>query len=101
MSGFYAVFRRFGAEWVQGAPADAQPEWEAHAEFMNDLNERGIVVMAGPLEGTQTALVIVRAGSQAEAEAVLARDPWSLRDILPVESVRKWDVRVGQDEAET
>lgn len=91
----YAVTRRFGSLWRLGAALDDQPEWQAHADFMDALAERGIVVMAGPLEGTETALVIVRASSPEAAKAALEDDPWSIEDILPVTDVRQWHVRIG------
>lgn len=98
---FYAVSRRYGSLWNEGASLVEQPQWHEHEVFMDDLASKGIVVMAGPLEGTGTALVILRATSLEAAEAALADDPWSLADILPVTDIRQWHVAIGKPEGET
>lgn len=67
------------------------PLLEAHLAFMVRLEERGVLFASGPfyVEGTGTGdgLTIVRAGSLAEAQAILAADPFALAGL------RGWDVR--------
>ena len=39
-----------GPTWKSGLPEE-QPGWEAHAEFIDDLIERGVFIMGGPYAG--------------------------------------------------
>jgi len=45
----FLVERRPGADWVAGVDTREQPLWDEHAAFMDDLFERGLVRLAGPI----------------------------------------------------
>ena len=47
----FAVIRSYGPPYDPGRSLEAQPEWEAHRVFMNDLEAKGVARLAGPLEG--------------------------------------------------
>ena len=38
---------RAGPTWKSGRPEE-QPGWDAHAEFIDDLIDRGVFIMGGP-----------------------------------------------------
>jgi uncharacterized protein YciI len=90
----YAVLRRPGPAFDPARPIDEQQAWPAHAAFMTGLAAEGLVLMAGPLVG-EGALLIVRAESEGEVAARLAQDPWAELDLLGVDRILRWDVRIG------
>jgi uncharacterized protein YciI len=91
----YAVLRRAGPGFDPARPVEEQIAWGPHAEFMLGLLRDGFLLMAGPLGAREGALLIVRAGTEAEIEPRLARDPWTEQGLLETEWIRRWDVRIG------
>ena len=73
-----------------------QPYWDEHAAFVDHLVEDGFVVLGGPLPDEGGAVLIVRAGSEAEVRDRLGCDPWYLHGILAPQSIRRWDVFVDR-----
>ncbi len=90
----FLVERVPGGEWVEGLDTREQPLWDEHAAFMDDLFERGIVVLAGPIaDGGGEALSVLEGESEAALRELLAEDPWCRdRDLLRVGRVRGWRV---------
>ena len=95
MKPLFAVVRTRGPAWDSSRPLEGQPEWPAHAAFMNGLQADGFVVLGGPLEGTSDVLLIIRAADEAEIRARLATDPWSANDLLRVTRTAPWTLRLG------
>ena len=91
----FAVIRTRGSGWQPSLSLEGQPEWPAHARFMNDLEARGAVILGGPLEGTPDVLLVMRADSAVEAVQHLQDDPWTTLNLLVVEKVMPWTVRLG------
>jgi hypothetical protein len=91
----FAVIRTRGPAWQPAFSLEGQPEWAAHARFMNELEARGAVILGGPLEGTPDVLLVMRAGSADEAMQHLQDDPWTALNLLVVEKVMPWTVRLG------
>lgn len=89
------MIRTRGEGWGRGEPLEAQRDWDAHARFVDDLHQRGVVVLAGPLEDAGQALVIVRARDEAEVRALLAEDPWTRNGLLDITRVDAWTLRLG------
>lgn len=90
----YAVWRRRGADWQEGEPIEAQPEWQEHAEYMMKGAADGFVLMAGPIDDTG-ALIIASAESPEAVEARLAEDPWTQSGLLETERIARWQLRIG------
>src|SRR5260370_37382613 len=101
MKSLLAVVRARGPGWAPSRPLEGQPEWPAHAAFMNGLEAEGFVVLGGPLEGTSEVLLIVRAENDAEVRSRLAADPWSGSDLLRVARTAPWTLRLGSLEDNT
>jgi uncharacterized protein YciI len=59
---------------------------------MDELAERGFVVLGGPLGDSDDVLLAVDADSEEEVRATLARDPWSRSGMLTTSSVRPWNI---------
>jgi|SRR5579862_246093 len=95
MKRVFAVIRTHGAGWRASAPLEAQTEWDAHGRFMDTLYDEGFALLVGPLEGTEEALIIVRAESAEEIENRLAEDPWTKLDLLRTTRVSPWSLRLG------
>jgi uncharacterized protein YciI len=98
MPALYMVLRRYGPPHQAGKPLEQQAEWEAHRVFMNDLEARGAVRLAGPLEGGEDVLLVFRADSAEEIEKALAADPWTTSGILATTRIERWLLRMGRVE---
>lgn len=95
MKRLFAVIRSRGPAWDGSRAMEAQPEWRAHAAFMDALETEGLVLLAGPLEGTPDVLLAVQAEDEHQVRSRLAADPWSRNDLLRVTSVVPWTLRLG------
>ena len=91
----FAVIRRHGPAWHVGQPLERQPDWPAHAAFMDALTAEGFIVLGGPLDGTDDVLLIVRAGTADEVRARLGDDPWIKKDLLREINIAPWTLRLG------
>jgi len=75
-----------------------QAGWGEHAAFMNQLVERGVVVLGGPVGGSprHRALLVARSPSEAELRNQLEQDPWMRTRILRLTSLEPWDLLLGR-----
>lgn len=89
------VIRTRGAAWVDPLSMESQEDWEAHASFMNSLEQDGVVVLGGPLEGTSDVLLVVRARTNAEILSRFSADPWTRKDLLRLSRIIPWTLRLG------
>src|SRR6266436_5144243 len=67
-------------------PAEAVDQ---HAAHLAELDDAGKLVMAGPIVERQRGLVVLRAGSAAEARAVAEEDPL-VRGAYETYELRTW-----------
>jgi uncharacterized protein YciI len=74
---------------------EEQPSWKEHAQLMDSLTEEGFIALAGPLEGTDEVLLIVRAESPEEVQKRFAADPWVKLGLLELTSILPWHLRLG------
>ena len=90
----FLVERVPGDEWERGVDTREQPLWDEHAAFMDDLFERGLVRLAGPIvDAGGEALVVMEGESEAALRELLAEDPWCRdRDLLRVGRIRGWRI---------
>jgi uncharacterized protein YciI len=88
-----ALFLQPGSNWNPTKGVREQEYWDDHARFVDDLFERGVIILAGPFapEGTG-ALVILNVAGIEEARAIYANDPWAHREILYVADVKEWTI---------
>jgi uncharacterized protein YciI len=91
----FAVIRTRGNAWQPSTPLEDQPNWNAHASFMNALHKEGFVVLGGPLENSPDVLLIIRAGTPDEILERLAADPWTSQGLLRVSRISPWTLRLG------
>jgi len=94
-SNIYAVLRTRGPSWNDAAAMEQQVDWRGHADFMNQLVSEGVILLGGPLTGTRDVLLIVRAGNEAEVDARLAADCWTVNGLLRTSQIDPWWLRLG------
>jgi uncharacterized protein YciI len=95
MTQLFAVVRTRGPAWNDSVPMDEQVDWRRHADFMDDLSARGVALLAGPLTGSRDVLLVFRAEREAEVEARLAEDCWSVQGLLQTLWIKPWWLRLG------
>jgi len=95
MQHVFVVVRSRGPAWDDSKPLEGQLDWAAHAAFMDDLFDRAVVALAGPLEGTRDALLVVRGLSADEIVERLASDPWTTNGLLVTKQISPWQLRLG------
>ena len=91
----FAVVRTRGPRWNDSRPLEGQEDWRPHADYMNALVAEGFMLLGGPLTGTRDVLLIARAGSEAEVEACLAVDCWTVKNLLVTRQITPWELRLG------
>jgi uncharacterized protein YciI len=70
-----------------------QDGWGGHAEFMDGLADRGIVLLGGPVgDGDRRFLLVVEADGPEAVERILASDPWVAAGRLETETIEPWRV---------
>jgi uncharacterized protein YciI len=95
----FAVNREAGPAWIDDKGASDQPGVADHAAFMNGLAEEGLIVLAGPLAGTESSrirvLLIADASNEAELRQRLVVDPWELTGHITTTTIEAWTLIVG------
>ena len=88
----FVVIHKPGPDWDHDRDMREQPGWDAHAAFMDELTDKGFILLGGPIGGVddQHGAVAV-AADEAEARARLDRDPWKPH-MLVIDSVWPWTV---------
>ena len=64
----------------------------AHREYLARLHADGRLVACGPFTDGSGALYIYETGSLAEAEEILAADPYQIADVFAGCSLSTWDI---------
>ena len=89
----FIVEKRTGGAWLPGVDTREQPLWDEHAAFMDELFERGLIVLGGPLaDGAGAAVLVVEAESEEAVRELFANDPWTIHDLLLVGRIREWRI---------
>lgn len=95
MKRLFFILRTRGPNWDREKALEEQPGWDAHADFMNGLAKEGFIVLGGPLEGTPNVLLLAMAESEEEVRERLAADIWAVNDLLRVDRVAPWNLKLG------
>lgn len=82
-----------GPTWAHG-PVREQPGWDVHAAFVDDLVERGTIVMGGPFADDSGSMLLIEGLDVAGAERLLAADPFIRNGVFALDRIRTWDVFV-------
>jgi uncharacterized protein YciI len=90
---FHVIRLRAGPEWDLARPMEEQTGWPAHAEFMNELVDRGFIILGGPLSDEHRVVLAIEAKSEDDVRETLARDPWSETHLV-TDSIEPWTIRL-------
>jgi len=86
---------RAGPTWTSGSVRE-QPDWEAHAEFVNALIERGTFVMGGPFSDNSGSMNLLEGIDADEARRILEDDPFMKNGVFVLEDICEWNVFVDE-----
>jgi len=86
---------RAGPTWSSGSVRE-QPGWDAHAEFVDALIERGTFVMGGPFSDNSGSMSLLEGIDADEARRILEGDPFMKNGVFVLEEIREWTVFVDE-----
>jgi len=89
----HAVTIGHGSAWDSSQPIEGQQLWPEHAELMDAMADEGLIVLGGPLGDGEKVLLVFDA-TPDEIRARLATDPWHERDMLFIEKIEPWEIRL-------
>jgi uncharacterized protein YciI len=99
--GYFTVTREAGPGWTDGRGAFDQPGAEDHGAFMKGLAEEGFLLLAGPLDASESGhirvFLMASARSENEVHDRLADDPWVRSQRLVTTRVESWTPVVGAE----
>jgi uncharacterized protein YciI len=91
----FAVSTAKGPGWNRTRGNREQPFWDEHAAFADELVERGVVIIGGPIasdDDDDIALLAVEAADEDAVRSIFAADPWTVHDVFLLKSVRAWSL---------
>lgn len=68
---------------------------DEHVAYLNQLEDAGSLVAAGPYGDLSGGTILYRADTEAEVEALVAGDPYTRFDVTKDRHLREWKVTVG------
>jgi uncharacterized protein YciI len=86
---------RAGPTWAAGTPRD-QDGWDAHAVFIDDLVERGTIVMGGPLSDNSGSRLLLEGVSSGDVEELFREDPFVLNGVFVLDGAEDWTIYVDE-----
>jgi uncharacterized protein YciI len=86
---------RAGPTWSSGSVRE-QPDWDAHAEFVDALVERGTFVMGGPFSDNSGSMSLLEGIDADEARRILEDDPFMKNGVFELVEIREWTVFVDE-----
>ena len=86
---------RAGPTWTSGSVRE-QPDWDAHAEFVDALIERGTFVMGGPFGDNSGSMSLLEGVDADEARRIVEDDPFMKNGVFVLEEIREWNVFVDE-----
>ncbi len=78
--------------WDQRRGIREQDDWDAHAAFIDDLVDEGMIILGGPLGEGERAAMVMEASDVGEIESRFAEDPWAKMGLLYVSSIEPWTI---------
>ncbi len=86
---------RAGPTWISGSVRE-QPDWDAHAEFVDGLIERGTMVMGGPFADNSGSQSLLEGVDADEARRILEEDPFMKNGVFELDEIREWTIFVDE-----
>ncbi len=91
MRNLFLVYQEHGGPWDWSKSLREQTGFAAHAAFVDELVERGVIVLGGPLDEKEVLLIVNGDGEEAARDQFLA-DPWVENGMLTITAIRPWTV---------
>jgi uncharacterized protein YciI len=91
----FAVRTAKGPDWDHARGTREQRFWEEHADFADQLVERGVILFGGPIasdDEEDIALLAVEASDEDSARATFDADPWTAHGLFRIKEVRAWSL---------
>ena len=85
-----------GPGWGRGESIREQPGWEEHAAFIDDLVERGIFVMGGPLRDNSGSISMLDGVDAEAARRIVLEDPFVANGVFVLDEVLDWTIFVDE-----
>lgn len=89
----FAVRTARGPAWDRGLGNREQAFWKEHAAFADQLVERGVIILGGPIasdDESDIALLAVEASDSDSVRAIFDADPWTVHRVFRIKDVRAW-----------
>lgn len=89
---YYLVTLEQGENWHATRSMREQEYWDEHASLMDAFVADGFIVLGGPLDDEEKALLVINAESKQTVEARFADDPWITMGVRRIASVERWEI---------
>ena len=95
MTQLYAVIVKRTSKWDWSKPADQQPGFSGHLEYMGGLKESGFIALAGLLMSTEDVLFVFRGETEEDVRSRLGQDPWQRDGMVRIERIENLALSIG------
>lgn len=95
----FAVTTQKGPNWDHRRDIREQQSWAQHAKFADELVERGVIIVGGPIgdeSDNDIALIAVEALDESEVVSIFSNDPWTVGGVFQIKDVRPWTWWLGR-----
>ena len=89
----FAVTTARDAGWDYARGTREQPYWDQHAAFADELVDRGVIIIGGPIgggDGEDLALLAVEAADEDAVRSAFDADPWTAHQVFRLKQIRPW-----------
>jgi uncharacterized protein YciI len=89
----FAVMTARDAGWDYDRDIREQPFWDQHAAFADELVDRGVIILGGPIGGGDSedlALLAVEAADEDAVRSAFDADPWTVHQVFRLKQIRPW-----------
>jgi len=89
----FAVITEKGPNWDDGRQIRDQQAWLDHADFADELVERGIIILGGPIRDgnpNDIGLLVVEARDESELRSIFGDDLWTVSGVFRIKEAWPW-----------
>lgn len=89
----FAVTTAKGVNWDHARGIREQPFFAEHADFADQLVDRGVIIIGGPIgseDPQDIALLAVESADETLLRSTFDDDPWIIHRVFRIKEVRPW-----------
>ena len=88
----FAVTTARDAGWDYARDIREQPFWDQLAACGDELDDRGVIILGGPIggDGEDLALLAVEAADEEAVRSAFDADPWTVHQVFRIKQIRPW-----------